>query len=612
MNKRIFILICATVGLLLFSVVGFSQQTVGSKAQIHSILDSLGKKGIITYTMQEKPSIRFTHAQAIKYLQEVYKSSEWESSDDPLRSALGDLVYRATHQRFDSVATYLRSYQYDSIGMPWVRFFKWDSLKMKIPVLIPVSYKQPPDSVPRRDTLVTAVRLDSAGHIINDRIPDSLKAYMTVRPESSVKMKDTVLLVAAGNISEVQRFSSRQPFKIYRYPFKSDSIALAVKELMSQISKGDSTEINIRGASGAVIPVWLNSRSDRMERYWLRNDYGDSAIVWIGSTGRDTIGLFLEEGIMFRRPSKQTNISNAQLNLRHVNSGTLQNVAKVYIKPRFWKYRTENNFLLNQTYLTNWASGGQSSLSFALDAFGYGDYRNDKLKLTSTNFIRIKYGLVKPGREKIRKSVDQFEINTKLNHKAFGKFDFSGTLIFKTQLTGTYDYPNDSVYVSNFMNPANLTIGLGLDFKPNKKTSINFAPLSYRGTYLTDTVHYDRKKYGIPAGKHSLHEPGISLQVTNEFSPFKMITITNRLQLFTSYISKPSPNYVIDWEMIATSKLNWFTDVRLNTHLIYDDKILIPLVDKNGKPVLGLNGVQRKAKRTQFKELIGLSFVFRF
>ncbi|NTW67016.1 MAG: DUF3078 domain-containing protein, partial [Nitrospirae bacterium] len=43
--------------------------------------------------------------------------------------------------------------------------------------------------------------------------------------------------------------------------------------------------------------------------------------------------------------------------------------------------------------------------------------------LSSNNFARIKYGLIKSGEEGIRKNLDLLETNSKLNHKAFGKFD---------------------------------------------------------------------------------------------------------------------------------------------------------------------------------------------
>jgi hypothetical protein len=64
--------------------------------------------------------------------------------------------------------------------------------------------------------------------------------------------------------------------------------------------------------------------------------------------------------------------------------------------------------------------------------------------------------------------------------------------------------------------------------------------------------------------------------------------------------------------MIATVKLNWFTDVRLNTVLIYDDKARTPVLDKSGKPVLDINGNPKKSARIQFKELLGFSFIFKF
>ena len=64
--------------------------------------------------------------------------------------------------------------------------------------------------------------------------------------------------------------------------------------------------------------------------------------------------------------------------------------------------------------------------------------------------------------------------------------------------------------------------------------------------------------------------------------------------------------------MILKANLNWFTEVRLNTHLIFDDDTKTPVYDKDDNPVLGDDGVQVKTARVQFKELLGLSFVFRF
>jgi hypothetical protein len=169
--------------------------------------------------------------------------------------------------------------------------------------------------------------------------------------------------------------------------------------------------------------------------------------------------------------------------------------------------------------------------------------------------------------------------------------------------------------VSKFLNPAILTFGLGLDFKPNKTTSINLSPLSYKATFVLDTgrivPQIDQTKYGIPRNKRSLHEPGASLIISNEFKPFKQITVTNRLQLFTNYIHNPQ-NVDVDWELIATAKINWFTDLRLNTHLIFDDDTKTLVLYKNGTPRLDPEGKPVKTARVQFKEMLGITFVFRF
>jgi hypothetical protein len=161
------------------------------------------------------------------------------------------------------------------------------------------------------------------------------------------------------------------------------------------------------------------------------------------------------------------------------------------------------------------------------------------------------------------------------------------------------------------MNPAILTIGLGLDYKPDKKTSINFSPLSYKGTFVPDTAAIDHTKYGIAKDKRSKNEPGMSFMISNEYKPYKTVTILNRLQLFTNYINHPQ-NIDIDWEMIATASLNWFTDVRFNTHLIFDDDTKTPTLDKDKNPILDSFGNPKKSARIQFKELLGFSFIFRF
>jgi hypothetical protein len=390
----------------------------------------------------------------------------------------------------------------------------------------------------------------------------------------------------------------------------NDSIKAAIGVLLENLEDRDSSIISFTGITNEEYQFWLNSKSEKVIRFWLKNDLNDSVTVWIGNPSKNTIGLYLEHGVSFRRPSMQGNVSEARINIEPQDNTKLVDIRKIITKAQYWKYRTEASFALNQGLVTNWVKGGENNISTTLDITWFADYSNKPMLLSSNHFARIKYGLIKTGDEKVRKNIDLLETNSKLNHKAFGKFDFSGIMLFKTQLSKGYNYPDEKP-VSKFMNPAILTLGFGLDYKPNKLTSINFSPLSYKATFVPDTANIDQTKYGVAADRRSKHEPGASFMITNELRPLKNMVITNRLQLFTNYVNNPQ-NIDVDWEMIFQTNLNWFTDVRLNTHLIFDDDTRTLVFDKDKNPVMGNDGIQKKSARVQFKELLGLSFIFRF
>ncbi len=579
--KRILHRYCFLILLLIITLPGTSQDIKGSSDRLSVILDSLRRSGVILNEQQEVPVIKLNAEQAFGFLQQKYQSRYWKDSHDPLRFAIGQLIYKASYPPFDSSEFFLKKYPFDSINIPWDKFYIWEPLRLKIPA-------------------------------VHAPVPGDTTIIQITQPVIVTESRDTSILVVIDTLREVYSERPAFPFAYYNYPYQGDSIKAAVKTLIDLVEARDSSIINITGLGETVTHIWLNSRSEMMKRYWLRNEMGDSITVWIGAPSRNTLGLYLEQGVNFRRPVKQGNYSDARIEIREVDKSTLLDVKTIPVRSQFWKFRSEASFALNQGAVSNWVKGGESSISISTDITGYADYTNKELKLSSNNFGRIKFGLIKSGDNGIRKNLDLLETNSKLNHKAFGKFDFSGILLFKTQAANGFSYmKTDTTLVSKFFNPAIITAGFGLDYKPNKNTSINFSPLSYKGTFVPDTLHIDQTKYGVAADKRSKNEPGMSFMITNEFKPVSSVTITNRLQLFTNYINNPQ-NIDLDWEMIVTAALNWFTDVRFNTHLIFDDDTKTPVFDKEKQPVLGPDGKQKTTARIQFKELLGFSFIFRF
>ena len=603
MKKEFFNLLVLSV-LLTICVSVFSQNS-NNLRKADSVIDSLKKSGVILTNSVSRPDIILSKDQAVKFLENSYQPQNWNDTHHPLRQALGQLIFESSHPPFDSSAFFLRKFTYDSIKIPWDEFYIWEPVRLKV-----ANYMQSHPAVVTDSSMKTDTsRISTLADSVIGKIAD--KAALTALVSMS-GLKDTLLMVVLDTLKEVSSDKAGFPFRYYNFPFQADSLEVAVKSLLKYLEGRDSSLISFKGTGRNSIPFMMNSRTGNMERFWLKNEFSDSVTVWLGNYSKDTIGLYLEKGVSFRRPMRQENHSEARIDIQALDNSKLLNAKKIIVKPQYWKYRSEASLIFSQAALSNWVKGGENSVSTALDVTGFADYENKALKVSSDHFIRLKLGFLKSGSDPVRKNLDLFETNSKLNHKAFGKFDFSAIMLFKTQVAPGSDYSvTPSQVVSKFLNPAVVTIGFGLDYKPNKTTSLNLSPLSYRVTFVTDTAIIDQTKYGIAKNRKSLHEPGASFMISNDYRPTKNLTITNRLQLFTNYIHNPQ-NVDIDWEMIAVANLNWFTDIRFNTHLIFDDDIKTVVLDSNKKPVLRPDGTEKKTARAQLKELLGLSFVFRF
>jgi hypothetical protein len=273
-----------------------AQETGGRKGEVDLIIDSLARNRIVTKKMEAKPDIRFTREQAVRYLNENFRSGNWADPVDPFRMAMGQLVYSASHPPLDSAILYFKNYNFDSISIPWEKFFIWDSLNMKIPVVIPQDFIVRNDSIVRGDTISPVQNNDTLTIQIAELPVDTVSAYRPMVEKPTVIMKDTVFMFIKDTLAEVLPDRKGVPFLYYKYPYQVDSIAVAIRTLSDYLVSRDSSVIQFNSISGAVIPVWLNSSSGNMTRYWLRNEFSDSVTVWIGSTGRDSVGLFLRRG----------------------------------------------------------------------------------------------------------------------------------------------------------------------------------------------------------------------------------------------------------------------------------------------------------------------------
>lgn len=222
----------------------------------------------------------------------------------------------------------------------------------------------------------------------------------------------------------------------------------------------------------------------------------------------------------------------------------------------------------------------------------------------------MRYGTVRTKEYDFRTNTDIIELNSQYNKKLWKNIDFSSTFYFKSQIAKGYKYPDDSTVISKFLNPGTFTIGTGIEYKPFKDTQINFSVLSYKNTFVLDTAHINQQTHGIDDDKRARQEIGGQLVIRNKVSILEGLSISNTLRLFSSYLDKPQ-NIDVDWEMNLERQITWFLYIRLNIHLIYDDDIRFPAMDKSGEIVLLPDGSQKMVPKTQYNQFLGLTFSFR-
>jgi len=429
--------------------------------------------------------------------------------------------------------------------------------------------------------------------------PRGRKTFKFLEDSVRIVVSEATPAIVAGQDS---------PFYIVPDDNMPDSLRLAVETLLSHAWQRDSILLYLQGLDGRKTPFWLTTGTDDLSRYWIKNADNDSVTVWLGNPTKYDLKLVLEENLGIERMEQKTvddiPITTAQ------PARVLAAATPIREIPVYWKLGFVSSFTLNQNYLSNWARGGESSLSSMLDVNATARYTKAESNEQWTNSGRLRYGTVRSKERGFRTSTDILELNSQYNKKIWKKFDFSSVLYAKTQVAKGYKPPNDSVPVSQFMSPGSFTIGAGIEFKPSQKTAINFSMLSYRNTFVLDTAAINQRAYGIDSNKRARQEMGGQLMIRNTTSIMEGLTMTNAIRLFSNYLDKPQ-NVDVDWELGFVQQINWYFTVRVNLHLIYDDDIRFPVIDKDGNPELLPDGTPKRVPKTQFNQFLGLTLSFR-
>jgi len=311
-----------------------------------------------------------------------------------------------------------------------------------------------------------------------------------------------------------------------------------------------------------------------------------------------------------------------------------QNAEVKVEKPKYWTSSLKTNVSLGQTSLTNWAAGGDNTVSLAAFIDANANYK--KNEMFWNNRLQLDYGfLYASSKPIIQKNTDRIYLESKWGYKteAMKNFYFSANYDFKSQFAPGYEYKTPSVEglenlpmkdkvqawmdarkpLSGILSPAYTNLALGIDWTPAKWLSVNFAPLT-GGFVIVEDVRF-RQSYSMPLRKEwegitegvptdgsqlrsARFEFGAQLKVDAKVNVNDNFSYSTQVVLFSNYLDKPQ-NMRVNWDNRIDWKLAKYFSFTVTTNLIYDDKVMI-FSEKDGKT----------HQRIQFKESVAFGFTY--
>jgi len=276
------------------------------------------------------------------------------------------------------------------------------------------------------------------------------------------------------------------------------------------------------------------------------------------------------------------------------------------VEKPFWDKGASGSLLMNQSTLSNWQAGGQSSISGAVNLSFFANHYTRHWRWA--NRLDLGYGRQWQSGLDV-KTDDRIELNSRLDRVLSKNWSLSANLTFRTQFTEGFEKPEDSLPISDLLAPAYTLFGVGFTYSPSTYFSAFLSPATLKHTYVNDQRLADQGAYGLDGadldaegnpiagtGTLSRMEIGAYINAFYKREILKNIVFQSRLDLYSNYLNNPQ-NIDVNWENQFLMKVNKYVTVNLVLHVIYDDDILF--TDSKGT-----------GPRTQFRQSLGVGLSY--
>jgi hypothetical protein len=282
-------------------------------------------------------------------------------------------------------------------------------------------------------------------------------------------------------------------------------------------------------------------------------------------------------------------------------------------------YWTKENVLgldISQITFVNWNAGGNNSISGLLKGKFVRTYTKNNVQWKNEMIAR--YGINKQEQQDVRKTDDQFQINSTFGYRkdSISNWYYAGKFNFNTQFANGYAYPNTDLAISKPFAPAYTFLGIGSEYsRKDLNLTVYLSPLTQKTTLVFDQRLANQGAFGVQKavydefgnlireGKNIRYETGFL--ITNQWKTevYKNINLEHRLSLYSDYINNFG-NIDVDWQLQLDMTVNQYVKANIGTHLVYDDDIKSK-EEQNGVQVI-------KGPKVQLKQLLGVGVVYQF
>jgi hypothetical protein len=290
-----------------------------------------------------------------------------------------------------------------------------------------------------------------------------------------------------------------------------------------------------------------------------------------------------------------------------------------------WEDRGALSLNSTQTYLSHWASGGNSA--FNLTGFlNYAIFYRDN-KHSWDNIINAAYGrsVIELNQPSV-KTDDKLDFTTKYGRRAKYNWSYTAMFNFKTQFAGGYVSGNRGIpdlqrgKISDWLSPAYFTTALGMDYLQQRTITCFISPFTAKGTIVKNQKLADMGQFGVkPAVKDDtgqIIQPGENLRM--EYGAYIRLGLSKswkdlyrldaKLEMFSSYLNNPQ-NIDFNLESVLGCKINKYLGFSLTMQMIYDDDVVL-IKQAAGFNDKGIAIPEIKGPGLQFKEVLGIGFQY--